>query len=399
MKRLIGFLALALGYSLSFAGDSVTVPIVFDSGSPVVTLSLNGKTVPFALDTGSSRTFHLSQSAAKQFPELRHTGRKVKSFDLAGKIQESDEVAIDNLSVNGIPYGKTVGELLTPWGLTLGGKQPNPGLSVLGLGFFEGKKVVIDYASKTLTISSEDDASIMKTVAGWSVIPFDRSKAGMVMLFNGDNGSYRMVLDSPSTATVVRTRTAEQRGNVQRCDLKLEPGRTCQSISMSIPGGHPIMALLADLPEKFPEDGAIGQEFFFQNAVFLDLKNRSIMIKSNTACATVPVTFRVTDGDTLAGQNLYVNGNLQALGNWDPTVANQLRRDGGSAQAPWSATIPLPPVTAIQFKFMKHGGNDDMWEAKLPTKSGNREVRTPACDAPALVLDAGNFHAPDSVEK
>ncbi|HSY27497.1 MAG TPA: carbohydrate-binding module family 20 domain-containing protein, partial [Burkholderiaceae bacterium] len=327
------------------------------------------------------------------------TGRKIKSFDLAGKAQESDEIVIDKLSVNGISYGKTVGVTLSPWGLTLGGKQPNPGLSVLGLGFFEGKKVVIDYASKTLTISSEDDASIMKTVAGWSVIPFDRSKAGMVMVFNGDNGSYRMVLDSPSTSSVVRTRIAEERDHVQHCDLKLEPGRTCQSISMSFPGGHAITALLTDLPERFPEDGVVGQDFFFQNAVFLDLKNRSIMIKSNTACATVPVTFRVTDGDTLAGQNLYVNGNLQALGNWDPTAVNQLHRDSGSTQALWSTTIPLPPVTPIQFKFMKHGGNDDMWEAKLPTKSGNREVRTPACDGPALVLDAGDFHAPASVEK
>ncbi len=106
-------------------------------------------------------------------------------------------------------------------------------------------------------------------------------------------------------------------------------------------------------------------------------------------CTTVPVKFRVANANTTMGQNVYVVGNRAELSNWTPTTSMTI--EGSGANVPWSITVQLPPSTAIQYKFMKHGAVADVWESNQATASGNREVMTQACGAANLVLDAGNF--------
>lgn len=107
-------------------------------------------------------------------------------------------------------------------------------------------------------------------------------------------------------------------------------------------------------------------------------------------CTTVPVTFRVSNANTVFGQNVYVAGNRAELGNWTPSSVNLLNIEGSGANVPWSRTIQLPPSTAIQFKFMKSGVVTNVWERNQPTASGNREAVTPACGG-SLNLDVGSF--------
>lgn len=111
------------------------------------------------------------------------------------------------------------------------------------------------------------------------------------------------------------------------------------------------------------------------------------------SCTGVAVTFQVANANTVYGQNLYVVGNHSALGNWSVGSAKALTIAGSGANAAWSGTITLPPSTPIQYKFMKRGGAADIWEGNPGTSSGNREAVTPACGAPALVLDAGSFRS------
>jgi alpha-amylase len=111
----------------------------------------------------------------------------------------------------------------------------------------------------------------------------------------------------------------------------------------------------------------------------------------NASCSTVNVTFRVANANTVSGQNVYVVGNRSELGNWTPLTTDQLTIEGSGANVPWSRTFALPPSTAIQYKFMKHGAVVDVWESNQATASGNREAVTPACGSATLLLDAGNF--------
>jgi alpha-amylase len=108
-------------------------------------------------------------------------------------------------------------------------------------------------------------------------------------------------------------------------------------------------------------------------------------------CTTVAVKFRVANANTIMGQNVHVTGNRSELGSWTASAANQLTIEGSGANVPWSRTFNLPPNTAIQFKFLKHGAVADVWERNQGTASGNREAVTAACGSATQVLDVGNF--------
>jgi alpha-amylase len=109
------------------------------------------------------------------------------------------------------------------------------------------------------------------------------------------------------------------------------------------------------------------------------------------ACGTVAVTLRVANAATVPGQNLHATGNRNELGNWSATNGNQLTIQGTGANAAWARTFQLPPSTAFEYKFLKHGAVADVWERNQASASGNRQATSPACGAPALVLDSGSF--------
>jgi alpha-amylase len=66
---------------------------------------------------------------------------------------------------------------------------------------------------------------------------------------------------------------------------------------------------------------------------------------TSSGCSSVATTFSVT-----APQGpLFVVGNQPALGNWAPASAVPLTQ---SADV-WSATVALPPNTAVQYKYIR----------------------------------------------
>ncbi|MER7269859.1 carbohydrate-binding module family 20 domain-containing protein [Micromonospora sp. WMMD712] len=74
---------------------------------------------------------------------------------------------------------------------------------------------------------------------------------------------------------------------------------------------------------------------------------------------------------TSYGQNVYVVGNVAALGGWNPANAVAL----SPADYPvWRATVDLPPNTAVEYKYVKKNPDGTVtWES-----GGNRTFTTPA---------------------
>jgi alpha-amylase len=74
---------------------------------------------------------------------------------------------------------------------------------------------------------------------------------------------------------------------------------------------------------------------------------------------------------TVMGQNVYVVGNVAALGAWNTGSAVLL----SPASYPiWSGTINLPPSTSIEYKYIKKDGSGNViWES-----GANRVFSTPA---------------------
>ncbi|GAB7044790.1 MULTISPECIES: carbohydrate-binding module family 20 domain-containing protein [Catenuloplanes] len=84
----------------------------------------------------------------------------------------------------------------------------------------------------------------------------------------------------------------------------------------------------------------------------------------------VAVTFNATVTTTW-GTNVFVAGNVPALGGWNPASAVPLSSAGYPV---WSGTVTLPPNTAIEYKYLKKDANGTVtWES-----GGNRTFTTGA---------------------
>ena len=90
--------------------------------------------------------------------------------------------------------------------------------------------------------------------------------------------------------------------------------------------------------------------------------------------STVAVTFTEV-ADTFFGQNIYVVGDLAALGAWNTGAAVPLTWISGSGTTgTWRTTINLPASTAVQYKYIKKDGAGAVtWES-----GANRALTTGA---------------------
>jgi alpha-amylase len=85
----------------------------------------------------------------------------------------------------------------------------------------------------------------------------------------------------------------------------------------------------------------------------------------------VAVQFSVASATTVTGQNVYVVGDIAALGAWNTSAAVLL---SPTAYPTWTGTLTLPASTAVQYKYIKRdAAGTVVWES-----GANRTFTTPA---------------------
>lgn len=280
MKKITALCLLLLCASTAVAASQAVLPVTLDKGIPVVQLRLDGKATPFMLDTGAGTSMHLTLEVAQSIPGLAYTGTQQKSIDLAGKIQLSDEFLIPALDVNGLPFNAVQGVILTPWGLSLGKEKHVPvKISVLGLRFFEGKRVIFDLPAGTLQISTSEKGP---PPTGWLAVPYERIDEGLLLHLADGSKTYRMVLDTAASISIIKNSAAESSSHVEKCAYDLGPGQPCRTITLALPGGKSVSPLLLPLPDEFKADGILGTDFFMQMPVLFDLQHQLLYLRPPT---------------------------------------------------------------------------------------------------------------------
>jgi hypothetical protein len=278
LKRRWPGLAAALMLAAGLASAEVSVPLTIEKAIPVTQLTINGATFPFTFDTGSRQTVHLRPEVMAAIPGLRLTGRKRKSFDLAGKVQESDEFVIPDLVINGVSFGEVTGESYAAWGLNIGPDAGPPPASVFGLGLFARQPFIYDYSAQTLRFGAP-----LKTGEGWQALPYVLTDEGIVASFGNQRTSYRMGLDSAASISIIKRKTAfGRKDDTASCDM-FGPGKQCDYVAVGLGGGPQFNPFLMDLPEQFTADGIAGSDFFQHYAVYVDLANRQVQLRPSAS--------------------------------------------------------------------------------------------------------------------
>jgi chitodextrinase len=112
----------------------------------------------------------------------------------------------------------------------------------------------------------------------------------------------------------------------------------------------------------------------------------NVTTTAQTACQ---VSFTIANANTMVGQNLYVVGNVTALGTWTAGSGFALTIQGSGANVPWSGTVNLPAGTAIQYKYVKWNGSIAAWE----TNQNSRRPRIAPPASPATMGASSFDHA------
>lgn len=239
MQKIVTLCLLLLCASTTVAATQTVLPVTLAKGIPVVQLRLDGKTVPFVLDTGAGTSLHLTPEVAQSLTGLAYTGKQQKSIDLAGKIQLSDEFLIPALDVNGLPFAALQGVILTP--------------------------------------CSAGDAGPPTT--GWMAVPYERMDEGLLLHLADGKKTYRLVLDTAASISIIRSSAAVAFSQVAQCAFDLGPDLPCRSITLALPGGKSVSPLLMPLPDEFQADGILGTDFFMQMPVLFDLQHQLLYLR------------------------------------------------------------------------------------------------------------------------
>ena len=105
--------------------------------------------------------------------------------------------------------------------------------------------------------------------------------------------------------------------------------------------------------------------------ITVDSNSSKIYVPTSSNPNLIPVKFNINNAYTYWGQNLYIVGNIDELGNWNP--ANAI----GPMECPnyptWSKIIYLPADTKIEYKAIKKDNNGNIeWQS-----GGNRFYSVP----------------------
>ncbi|MCG8273916.1 hypothetical protein MIC97_20750 [Aquamicrobium sp. NLF2-7] len=156
---------------------------------------------------------------------------------------------------------------------------------MLGLGFFKGQRILIDYLSKELTVFDAASGFDPDREPGWIEVPFRHSEEGLVLEAMIDGRPHDMVLDTGATISfAVADRIADTAAAVpcQSVYASLEQ-EGCRLIPVDTQFGDTAASvhafLIEDSPGHFGATGLLGGDFLQHHAVFVDFAGKRMYVR------------------------------------------------------------------------------------------------------------------------
>lgn len=263
--------------------QELSIPITFDpQGLPIIELSINDVKHNVLLDLGSSDGIHLPLNEIHKISELKYTGNSVKSSNIKGEVFESKEFLISTLKVNCAIFSNIKGLELAPWAASIGKGNVDDGAEqiVIGLDFFKGKSITINYFNKTLLINTADKKDLSSNVSHPSNA-FKLTKEGISIRVKSSIASYQMILDSGASSSIFVVNKVSPKEDVKVCDYDLGPDIKCKIFDSTLKVfGHSFDSniLLFPIDKRFKMDGILGSDFFKNFIVEIDFLNKVIAL-------------------------------------------------------------------------------------------------------------------------
>ena len=265
----------------------VTWDLTFDNGYnlPSVTMDLQGEKTQFIFDTGSKSALHLPMALINKIPNKTENTEKMKLNDLTGDIKEVRSFIVDKLKLGSFIFNNVQVLEYKSWGLFMlndrtktdhDKEEINAEKSLIGLGLFKDYVLTINYPENKITIS--DDIKVSDDLnKNWFSIPFHLNNYGLVInLFDGLR-NYEMILDTGAAVSIIKEKSLSpfsKKLTLPKYNFRYT------ALKMADIDSVKVEAIIIDsLTDLFKPDGLLGSNFFRENIVKIDFKNKQMWIQ------------------------------------------------------------------------------------------------------------------------
>lgn len=167
------------------------------------------------------------------------------------------------------------------WGLVISSdnkerQQVEESFSVIGLDLFKDYLLTINFPERQLIISDEYNSYAMLDNT-WISLPFVIEKEGLVISVSDDIKTYKMVLDTGATFSIIKESSLAQK------TFQINKDDSYQFIDLKVNNldSNKIRAIILDsLPAEFQADGLLGGDFLNKHIVKIDFKNKKLWVKA-----------------------------------------------------------------------------------------------------------------------
>jgi hypothetical protein len=263
------------GAAQADATAPVTVPMAIVDNLPVITARIDGQAVPLMFDLGSDAALALPEDVLARIGTQPVTETRRWS-DVKGNISEAPMFRVPRVEIGGVAFDGVVGHVQKS-----DPSYPAPAVfmqGMLGQPFFQGYKLVLDYAGERVTLIPDAFVDREKAGCRGTLVPFVPEGDGApVTRAITDLGVLVMVWDTGAPVSVVRRSRALSEG--------ASATGTMHTSRRFVLGGEdfedfgPLELRLLDYAEPEGTDGFIGHSFFARHVVCVDFQRKAFVVR------------------------------------------------------------------------------------------------------------------------
>ena len=300
MKKIqISIFILSLFFAvISFAqANETTLPLSFNSGNPSpygmasTAVTINGKKIALLVDLGASKEFFAVTPKAIKGIKVHFTGNKICGKSLTGKACYPDIIIakfkIGQFTIHNI-HAALINKL---WG----GNSPKkiPGAfqyGVIGMKFLSQYNVLFDYPHAKLILAKHNYFPRAYRSYDWIKIPFALDGGVMTTTQINNHAPVKLIWDTGAVPSIINSNNTFG-STPTHCPHDL-PYPICQkkllkpllyTKQFSVDGKKlpNTWFKLEKLPSFVPFTGLVGDNYFRNNLIFVNFKNKTIWIHSD----------------------------------------------------------------------------------------------------------------------
>lgn len=263
----------------------INIPIRFGSaGIPLLEVEIQDKKYSIEMDLGSKFQLSLNREIINQLNKKPY-GTLVRK-DIKGRAYEVStyrirSVQIEDISFSNVKIGEENDDFIgnaTFWvNPDRDPKDFDRGFGTIGRPLLTKRNLLLDF-QRSLFFMTNDQKKLKKE--GYELeelekIPLETGKRGAILLVTTDFGKLRLVIDTGSTASLVRTSFLPREQSIAGKKYDLPFVTTSEFVIGKKDFGPMNLCLMDITPELHEFDGILGMDFLKRHIIYLDYAKKT----------------------------------------------------------------------------------------------------------------------------